>query len=78
MVETSEGRPAANNALHLPPILDQSERLLVAESGPSFSWLSSILNDRFREKRTFSRRLEKSGRRATTLPPEADIPVILR
>ena len=48
------------------------------ESGPSKQWISSILNDRFREKRTFSLRLVKSGRRTTALPPQADIPVILR
>ena len=54
------------------------ERPEMAESGPSFSWFSSILNDRFREKRTFSLRLVKSGRRTTALHPEADIPVTLR
>jgi hypothetical protein len=43
-----------NKALHLPPILDQSERPLVAESCPSFNSFSHDLNDCFREKRTYA------------------------
>jgi hypothetical protein len=33
---------------------EPTDRPLVAVCGPSFQWFSSSLNDRFREKQTFS------------------------
>jgi len=48
-------------------------RPLLAESGPSKQWISSILNVRFREKRTLSLRLPKLNRKTSALPSEADI-----
>ena len=40
----------SNNALHLPPILDQSERPLLAVSGLSFHRFLGRSNDRFTPK----------------------------
>ena len=49
---------------------------LMAESSRSIYLFSSVLNDRFREKQTFSLRLTKLGRRVTALHSIADIGVI--
>ena len=53
----------SNNALHLPPILDHSERPLMAESGLPESSFSEQLNVRSQENR-------KIGFRLLNLPGE--------
>jgi len=52
------------------------ERLLVAVSGPSKHLVFTSPNVRLREKQTFRLGLEKSGGRASALPPEAAVKLI--
>ncbi len=49
------------------------ERPLMAESCPSFQWFSRCLNVRFREKRTFSLKLQKTDDQMAAMRSKADI-----